>query len=290
MNSIQSLPLNFHQSFLPDRHLIAKLLQFAKSKGSGSKEEISSATGIPTGAKSGKVAPMIDYASAMGLIEAKKSTSTWQLSLTSLGKVVIEEDPYLDEAVTQWLMHLMMCRRRGQQEPARGIIDPYFALFADRGFRFGHAFSSDEYISFLSDRYTLPTPPAKHASLVLRTYEEEAALLLTGALFRNTDGILQFKSAPSERYFYPLYAAFLLILWDEHFPEHQQIHLDDLFDHTRLLSLFNWTKADVKHWLDLITDHQIIQLDRQTGDALALRLQNTQTSQQSIKDIYSMIL
>lgn len=290
MKSIQPLPLNFHQTFLPDRHLIARLLQFAKSNGSGSKEEISGATGIPTGATSGKVEPMIHYASATGLIEAKKSASTWQLSITPLGKIVTEEDPYLDEAVTQWLIHLMMCRRCGQQEPARGVIDPYFALFADRGFRFGHAFSGDEYTSFLSDRYTLPTPPAKHASLVLRTYEEEAALLLTGALSRNTDGILQFKSAPSERYFYPLYAAFLLILWDEHFPEQQQIHLSELFDHTRLLALFNWTKADVKHWLDWIADHQIIQLDRQTGEALALRLQTTQSSQQAIKGIYSLLL
>lgn len=68
---LQPLPLSFPQSFLPDRDLLARLLRFTAQGGSGSKD-ISAETGIPTGASTGKVEPMIRYAGGMGLIKAEK--------------------------------------------------------------------------------------------------------------------------------------------------------------------------------------------------------------------------
>lgn len=290
MKSIQPLSLNFHQTFIPDRNLIAKLMQFVAQGGQGRKEVISEATGIPTGKSSGKVEPTIYYAMAMGLIDAKKSNEVWNLALTPLGLLVHEEDPYLAENVTQWLMHLMICRRHGQEEPARGLADSWFALFADRGFRLKESFHLADYLSLLQERHPDAPSLSKHASIVLRSYEEEVSLFKTGALTSRGNGEYQFQAAPKDRSFYPLYAAYFLILWDEHYPTRQQVQLSELFDTSRLLTLFSWSQSDASHWLDWLSDHRVIQLDKQTGDALVTRLQTTQTSHQAIQEIYSELL
>lgn len=287
MKAVTTIPLNFHQTFLPDRNLIAKLLKFSAENGSGNKETISGATGIPTGERSGKVEPMIHYALAMGLITAHKSGSLWQLALTPIGQVVYEEDPYLSETITLWLLHLMMCRRVGQEEPARGIVDPWFALFADRGYRLGHHFTNEHFRALLAERHGHSVSIQKLSSLVVRAYEEGSALSLSNALQCAENDQYHFLPAPRDRNFYPLYSAYLLLLWDEFYPGQQQVHLSELYDQTRLLTLFNWTATDVSNWLDWMTDHRVIQLDRQTGEALALRLQ---TSQQAVQEIYSLLI
>ena len=64
------------------------------------------------GKSNGKLPAIIDYARGMGLIEvhtgAIKGTKVPQL--TSLGKAVFTEDKYLGEEVTQWVLHMNLCR------------------------------------------------------------------------------------------------------------------------------------------------------------------------------------
>ena len=141
----QPLPLNFPQTFLPDRRLLARLLPFAAANGRGDKVEIGEATGIPTGQSTGKVEPMINYARGMGLIDTNRDAGLWQLAMTPLGRVVVAEDPYLSQPVTLWLLHLMLCRRCGLGDPATGIADPWFALFAEGGLRLGSRFDQGAY-------------------------------------------------------------------------------------------------------------------------------------------------
>ena len=79
--TIHSLPLNFPQTFLPERRLLSQLLPFAKRRGQGDKVSIGAETGIPTGKSTGKVDPMIHYANGMGLITVNKESGNWQLGL-----------------------------------------------------------------------------------------------------------------------------------------------------------------------------------------------------------------
>ncbi len=104
-----ALPLNLPQSFLPERRLLSALLAFAEQQGSGEKEAISAATGIPTGKSTGKVVLLIHYALGMGLITATRQGATWQLGLTPVGAQVRREDPYLSEPLTLWLLHVLGC-------------------------------------------------------------------------------------------------------------------------------------------------------------------------------------
>ncbi len=159
------LPLNFPQTFLPNRQLLAKLLAFSANNGSGNKETISAATGIPTGKSTGKVNPMIYYAQGMNLIRY-------------MGKVILREDPFLSELQTLWLLHLMLCRRYGLVLPARGIADPWFALFSDSGFRLGHCFTQTDYLAFLKERHGDESKGYLKSltGVVLRSYLEESCL------------------------------------------------------------------------------------------------------------------
>ena len=54
--------VNFHKTFSPQDSYITKILDLAKDNYTGTKEEISEETGIPTGKTSGKVVPHILYA------------------------------------------------------------------------------------------------------------------------------------------------------------------------------------------------------------------------------------
>ena len=91
-------------------------------------------------------------------------------------------------------------------------------------------------------------------------------------------------SAPSETSHFPAYSACFFIVWDELFAGHDQISLDEYFDATRLLSVLGWTGAKAKIWFDWMADQGLLQLDRQTGNTLALRLQDTSTVISSIYD------
>lgn len=97
--------VEFHKTFQPQDTYIVKIMELAQSGFTGTKEEISSLTGIPTGKTSGKVVPHIRYAAYMRFVSYLKEGSVYTLSLTELGKVVLREDKYLFENITKMLAH-----------------------------------------------------------------------------------------------------------------------------------------------------------------------------------------
>ena len=101
--------VNFHKTFAPQDSYLSKLLELASDGYSGTKEDISEITGIPTGKISGKVVPHILYAAFMGLIRYQLEKGSYTLSLTPLGKTVLENDKYLFEDVTKMICHYNLC-------------------------------------------------------------------------------------------------------------------------------------------------------------------------------------
>ncbi len=270
----QSLPLNFSQTFLPDRSLLARLLPFAAASGGGDKVWIGAETGIPTGKSTGKVEPMIHYARGMGLLDATKKAGYWCLALTPLGEVVLSKDPYLSQPVTLWLLHLLLCRRSGLAEPAAGVADPWFALFAEGGLRLGKNFDQYAYLTYLTERHGAKGYLKALSGLVLRSYLEATCLRPVNALSFD-QGVYQRRAAPDERSYFPAYAAYLFLVWDELYRGHDQLAMDDLFTQTRCMAVLGWDREASTRWLDWMADRGLIQLDRQTGGTLALRLRET---------------
>ena len=74
--------VNFHKTFSPQDSYLAKILELAVNGYSGTKEDISAVTGIPTGKTSGKVIPHILYAYYMGLIKYQLNKGIYSLNVT----------------------------------------------------------------------------------------------------------------------------------------------------------------------------------------------------------------
>ncbi len=276
---LESLPLNFPQTFQPDRSLLARLLPFAAESGSGDKVEIGARTGIPTGKSTGKVEPIIHYARGMGLVRADREAGRWRLELTRLGRIVIDEDPYLSEKVTVWLLHLLLCRRRTLENPASGIADAWFALFAEGGLRLGDCFEQADFLNYLTERHGRKGYLKGLSGLVLRSYLEPSCLGPINALSvdESTDQVSYLRrAAPLETSHFPAYAAYLFMLWDGLYPDYRQLAIDELFAHSRCLAVMGWDRETATQWLDWMADRGLLQLDRQTGGTLVLRLCDTE--------------
>jgi hypothetical protein len=273
---ILPLPLNFPQTFLPERRLISQLLPFAKQKGHGDKVHIGSETGIPTGKSTGKVDPMIYYSHGMGLITVNKEFGSWQLGLTPLGHVVLQEDPFLSEPHTVWLLHLMLCRRYLLSSPATGIADAWFALFAEGGFRLGSSFKQSSLLDFLVDRHGEKSYLKSLSGVVIRSYLEDSCLGHIGVLQQAEDELLVRQSAPFKKEFFPIYASYLYLVWDDLFYSDNQISLDCFSEQSRCFLIMGWDESMIASWLDWMTDNGIIQVDRYTGTAMLLRLKTTE--------------
>jgi hypothetical protein len=287
---VESLPLNFPQTFLPERRLLSALLQFASENGVGDKIEISQKTGIPTGDSTGKVEPMIRYAEGMGLITVEKGTGGWKLGLTTFGRIVVGEDPFLSEQQTLWMAHLMLCRRLPFASPAFGLCDPWFALFADGTYRLGKRFSQSDYLEFLTNRHGQKGYLRSLASVVIRSYLEESCFSLIGALQEemvNGEKIICRRPAPTNIQFFPVFAAFLYLVWDELFCQESQISLDTFSDESRFFLLLGWDENLISVWLTWMSDEGFVQVDRQTGNPILLRLKKTE---QVIGNIYGELL
>ncbi len=274
----RDLPLNFTQDFLSERRLLGQMLAFASQNGCGDKTSISLATGIPTGEKSGKVEPIIHYCRGMGLIQTIHKAGNWQLSLTALGEVVTEEDPYLNDPVTLWMLHLMLSRRNGLSMPAKGVADAWFSLFAEGACRLGSRFEQNAYFDYLVERHGKKGYLKKLAGVVIRSYQEASCFGQIGALNVERSGsefVCSRIAAPCERIYFPLYAAYFFLLWDDLFPAEAQIQIDDFFRESRFLSILSWEQKSTATWMDWMAQKGMVQIDRHTGSALVLRLQTT---------------
>lgn len=272
-----TLPLNFPQDFLPDRALLARLLACAERGGAGTKVEIGAETGIPTGESTGKVEPMIHYARGMGLMVASKDRGRWALSVTDLGALVFAEDRFLDEAVTLWAMHLLLCRRAGPELPARGVADPWFALFADGQTRLGNPFDRASLLDLLAERHGPKGYLRSLSGVVLRSYTQAACLGPIGALVEAGKDRYRRASAPLENSCFPAYAVALFVAWDRLHPGQAQVSLESLLEESRLLAVLGWNSAAAEEWIGWMVHRGLMQLDRLTGAAIALRLMETST-------------
>ncbi|MEA1052173.1 hypothetical protein U5801_20520 [Lamprobacter modestohalophilus] len=273
------LPLNFPQTFLPDRRLLGQLLAFAARNGSGDKEAIGAETGIPTGKSTGKVEPMIHYALGMGLASAMKSKGVWQLGLTPLGDCVVREDPLLGEPLSLWLLHLLLCRRCGHDVPAVGLADPWFALFAEGSISLGGQFTEAAFHRLLVQRHGNKSYLKGLSTLVPRMYTERACFgeagILTAAPGDDEKALLRRARAPLEKGLFPAYALLLFLLWDARYSTDKQLAFDELARDTRLLALLGWDVTQATEWLDWMASRGLVQLDRYTGSVVLLRLAET---------------
>lgn len=211
------LARNFHRTFKPERSYLSALLRYAAAGKGGSLEEISSHTGIPTGSSSGKVQPTIDYCTGMGLLRPQKTQAGHAFSLTPFGRVVLAEDPFLSNPVTQWLAHLQLCH------PRNGA-DLWYQVFVEGMETLGMDFSRQTLERHLRTVYA--TEGRNPIGPVIGTYTDEAAFKGAGVLTEKGDHIHR-AAAPLSTESRRGYAAWLAQLLADFFPAARNIPVTD---------------------------------------------------------------
>lgn len=251
-SKFKRLGVRFHQTFMPEKIYITKMLSFAATDGLGRDTEIADKTGIPTGKSSGKVPSTMQYCLGMGLIERSTVNKARQISLTAMGQSVYAHDANLLQPLTQWMAHLNLCRRHGGAEV-------WYLCFARSAEQLGSEFSRSRLESYLAAK--LGSAKRSLIGPMLRAYTDAAALNLASALTIQQDHV-QRNPAPLLPAYANAYSAWLLHLWDVHFTDNRQVTLTDWEAATCWGHIAFWNESQQEQALRLIQETGAIEIDR----------------------------
>lgn len=275
-NVFQRLPVTFHQTFLPERAHISALLKYAASGKMGTDQEISAETGVPTGQSSGKVPAMLDYCTGMGLLTVDRDKQAGQKipRLTDFGRTVLLEDSTLTEELTQWMAHLMLCRRQGGAEV-------WFLGFGVSFNVLGMEFSEAELEEYIAG--TLGKRKRALIGPMLHMYSEPSSFKKAGAIVQ-AEQRLRRQSAPVLPGFANGYAAALLALWEIHFPKERQVTMTDFETETYFQRLGGWNDRQYTQILDMLEHYGALKLDKQMHPWILDRQAESQVFWRSLYD------
>ncbi len=248
------LPRTFHSTFIPERQYIAEMLRFAAGGKEGTYQDIRDATGIPMGEQSGKAQAILDYCRGMGLVvlEGKRQNSVKRPRLTHLGRKVFLEDRFLKESITQWVVHLNLCG-------ALTGADLWHKAFCQTTPILGMRFTRERLDDYLKQAYS--TNQSGLIGPLLRTYEEDAALSICGAV-HGENGELVRRPAPVEAEFSFAYSAWLLELMTEHFPNTAQVSVSELEESAGWKKICGWDASTAQRALTIVENKGLITIDR----------------------------
>ena len=268
------LARNFHKTFKPERLYINAMLRSAAAGKSGNAQEIAAETGIPTGTSSGKVMPTLEYCIGMGLVKSsQKRSATRSPELTTFGRMVFLEDPYLKCPITQWLAHMNLCG------PVTGADVWYQTFFA--GFNaLGLEFKREKLETHLSVIYA--TKPGGLIGPMIGTYEDDAALKICGAISEK-NGVLTRREAPLKEDMIRGYGAWLLHSMSVHFPGQSQVSVAELDETIGFKTIPAWSDSSFASLLVLLERKALIEVDRHMDPWL---VRPKQSVEEAWKNIY----
>lgn len=264
--------LNFHQTFPPTLEYFSRLFDVVNNGIPMTKEEISSATGIPTGKSSGKVEPHIDYAVYMGLLEEEAPVGgKYSLRCTPLGNEIRKQDPGFREALTQLICHVRLTSpTTGAQLWSmiiRDILPKYKNGLKDN-------ILEDEIRKMISG--TIKTGP------FYSTYRDSFDLLKLLIREQQTTSIVP---QPLINDFGYVYSYALIYEWEKIFPTDNEISADEL-ERLKFSGAFGWDAQRQYVALEHLAELGVIRLNRQLSPFTIYKLT---TSDKLIAKLYSLL-
>jgi len=244
--------MNFHQSFAPETEALAQLLRVAsENPGYLTKEEISEITMIPTGERSGKVVPHILYAQAMGLLYVEKKVGKFSLTLTKVGEVISEEDPYLIEDITKWLCHYELVHKKS---PA--LLWSYvFNYFIPRiGLEFNQSALEKAALRNF-DVVKINFSPFRSCFTAERNLQI-GIMEIIGEEYKMTPHLLN-------RNYRHFYGYMLLKNWENGLGNQTEITFDQVVEDLGYGKPFLWNEKVIMDVLELLQDEGILEINRQ---------------------------
>ena len=263
--------VNFHKTFSPQDSYLAKILELAVNGYSGTKEDISAVTGIPTGKTSGKVVPHILYAYYMGMIKYRLNKGIYSLNVTPLGRIVYDNDKYLFEDISKLICHYHIC------EPHYGayiwsFIYTHLPLMLDETI-------SDEALKKKYNEYfdlNVDISPLKN------TYSDGFLSVLN--LLDFSEGLKINSSYYRDNMLY-VYAYLLLTSWEKLFPNAQEITFDQISNELKWNKILGFDDEEMLFTLEQLENEGIVQLNKQLVPYTAVRLTDSSDSMLKLYDL-----
>ncbi len=264
----------FHETFPPQAEYLSSLIRLAAEPFEGSKEEISEITGIPTGKQKGKVVPHIKYANYMGLVSYSENNKRFTLQLTDLGRLVLENDPFLFENITKQICHYNL------SDPERKI-----SLWSSLLHRVPHKLDAPIGIAYAKDKLLQEYGFQVEIGVVKSSYD--------GGFFDSLDFVDWSDKEICYRHSFiteqnvELYAYTLLQTWESVFPQNNEITIHDIIEVMMWGTAYGFDMDDVIMALDLLEQKRYVQLNRQLYPLTIARLQ---TSATVLKNLYANMI
>jgi len=229
------LPRNFHKTFIAERQYIHAILRFAARGGSGDVQAIAAETGIPTGTSSGKVAPTLDYCRGMGLVQVPEVRSAVKTpELTPFGRVVLLEDPFLKEPLTQWLAHFNLCDIHNGAEV-------WYQTFSNGNARLGMEYKRDALENWLAT--SCNAPRGGLVGPMVRMYEDDSSFGSCGVLTEN-NGKISRTVAPVKGEFAFGYGAWLVQTMEAIGRAGSQVTVNELEEKRGWRAIAGWNQME----------------------------------------------
>lgn len=227
--------MHFPMTFLPERIYLTQLMKYASNESSGTLREISEETGIPTGDSTGKVRPHIDYAFGMGLIQYSLIDGVYSLFLTPFGKSVWDNDPRMNESITQWLAHAHLC------DPSDGA-ELWFQVFTN--WNHHERKTGDSITKKLKVTKTTIRP-------FLKMYQVQESFGRIHVLNETSQGYSRII-APIIRDMDRSYGVLVLKLLEKYFPEKKQVGIGEFEEVTFFSARFGWDVNETQKVFDIV--------------------------------------
>ena len=272
--------LKFHETFQPEAGYIARILELASTSYSGSKFEISEKTGIPTGNQKGKVEPHIKYASFMGLISYSCEKGIYSMSLTTLGQVVYEQDPYLHEGLTRWVCHYAIsAKRNGAPQWAFLVNDAHVGYI--------QTITAERLLKQAESVFGCSVSFEEAFGVVKRSYTEGFFSSLGYLVVDEGSREFQFNEIQVRDELIFVYAYAMLSNWMNIFPNKSEITLIELIEELSFGKIFGLSDESIGEVLDELSDEDVITINRQLFPATIIK---TAEIEEIIPRLYSRLL
>ena len=279
MDNKNKVNVNFHETFNPDFEYISKIIQIADNYEDLTKEDISELTGIPTGIKSGKVEPHINYAKLMNLINFNKEKGRYTITKTELGKIIENEDLYFLENISKLVCsYFLTSKLYGAQiwcEVVRNMSSKY-----------GNTIKENIVLKELEDLFNVNINLTPFRSC----YNSEKSLLSLGLVnIEEVDGenlIVFNKNKYYDENIY-VYGYTLIKELEAIDSNRKEFTIDEIFEDIKWQKGYCWDEDIAMNILEKLNDLNIISLNRQLNPITIIINVN---SEEIVDEIYSFLI
>lgn len=272
----KQMDVSFHGTFPPTLRYISEIVKLASQNFSGTKEDISEITGIPTGDKTGKVVPHIKYAKFMNLITSSDvKDGKYNLELTELGEIIYQEDKFFIDKISKGLVNYFLC----------DYLDgaPQWSFIFNK---FNYTFNSEYSMNDIEESARLYFGKNVKMSVLKNMYVADYGFEDLNIINEVNKNIVFKKNIIQQDALY-VYGYTLLYTWEKYQDEKIELNINDIINDMRWGYKFAFDYNTTLEVLDELECLGIIKLNKQLTPMTVIK---TASSDDIIGNIYDLAL